>query len=87
MTVIDAVIRLVPGVLGDEQSSVDDSFSAGNRLLEYEQYTRPREFRGLQVPDVLLSGNHEAIARWRKQRSRERTEQHRADLLGEERTD
>lgn len=81
MVVIDAVVRLVPGVLGDEQSSVDDSFSSGNRWLEYEQYTRPREFRGLQVPDVLLSGNHEEIARWRKQRSRERTEQRRADLL------
>lgn len=81
MVVIDAVVRLVPGVLGDEQSSVDDSFSSGNRWLEYEQYTRPREFRGLQVPDVLLSGNHEEIARWRKQRSRARTEHRRADLL------
>jgi len=84
MTVIDAVIRLVPGVLGDEQSSVDDSFSSGNRLLEYEQYTRPREFRGLPVPEVLLSGNHEEIARWRKQKSRERTARYRADLLDDE---
>jgi tRNA (guanine37-N1)-methyltransferase len=82
MTIIDAVVRLIPGVLGDEQSSVDDSFSSGNRLLECEQYTRPREFRGLRVPDVLLSGNHEEIARWRKERSRERTESRRADLLG-----
>ena len=81
MTVIDAVIRLVPGVLGDEQSSVDDSFSTGNRGLEHEQYTRPREFRGLTVPEVLLSGDHGAIARWRKERGRERTEHRRADLL------
>lgn len=81
MVVIDSVIRLIPGVLGDEQSSVDDSFSSGNRLLEYEQYTRPREFRGLSVPDVLLSGNHQEIAKWRKQRSREITERRRADLL------
>jgi tRNA (guanine37-N1)-methyltransferase len=81
MVVIDSVIRLIPGVLGDEQSSVDDSFSSGNRLLEHEQYTRPREFRGLSVPDVLLSGNHQEIAKWRKQRSREITERRRADLL------
>lgn len=81
MVVIDSVIRLIPGVLGDEQSSVDDSFSSGNRLLEHEQYTRPREFRGLSVPDVLLSGNHQEIAKWRKQRSQEITERRRADLL------
>ncbi|MFM9068323.1 MAG: tRNA (guanosine(37)-N1)-methyltransferase TrmD [Planctomycetota bacterium] len=65
MVIIDAVLRLVPGVLGDEQSSVDDSFSSGNRLLEASQYTRPREFRGLRVPDVLLSGDQQEIARWR----------------------
>jgi tRNA (guanine37-N1)-methyltransferase len=81
MIVIDSVIRLVPGVLGDEQSCVDDSFSSGNRGLEYEQYTRPREFRGLSVPEVLLSGDHGAIARWRSERSRERTKSRRADLL------
>jgi tRNA (guanine37-N1)-methyltransferase len=81
MTIIDSVVRLLPGVLGDENSSVDDSFSRGNRLLEFPQYTRPREFRGLQVPEVLLSGNHEAIAAWRSEQSRLKTEQRRADLL------
>src|SRR4029078_12415224 len=64
MTVIDAVIRLIPGVLGDEESSQHDSFSTGNRLLEFAQYTRPREYRGHTVPEVLLGGNHEQIARW-----------------------
>ncbi len=81
MVLIDALIRLVPGVLGDEQSSVDDSFSSGNRLLESAQYTRPRAYRGHVVPEILLSGNHEAIAQWRKQQSLERTQQRRADLL------
>ena len=81
MVLIDAVIRLVPGVLGDECSSIDDSFSSGNRLLECAQYTRPREFRGWQVPDILLSGDHGAIARWRAEQSYERTRQRRADLL------
>ena len=81
MVVIDAVVRLVPGVLGDERSSHDDSFSSGNRLLEFAQYTRPREFRGHAVPDVLLSGNHVEIARWRQQQSLERTRQRRRDLL------
>ncbi len=81
MAVIDAVIRLVPGVLGDAESSGDDSFSGGDRLLECAQYTRPRQYRGLAVPEVLLSGNHEEIARWRRQNSRQRTEERRADLL------
>lgn len=81
MTIIDTVIRLLPGVLGDEQSSHTDSFSSGNRLLEHEQFTRPREYRGLGVPDVLLSGNHEEIARWREQSSRQRTAERRSDLL------
>jgi tRNA (guanine37-N1)-methyltransferase len=81
MVLIDAVIRLVPGVLGDECSSIDDSFSSGNRLLEFAQYTRPREFRGWPVPDILLSGDHGAIARWRAEQSYERTRQRRADLL------
>ncbi|MCE9608088.1 MAG: tRNA (guanosine(37)-N1)-methyltransferase TrmD [Planctomycetia bacterium] len=81
MVIIDACIRLIPEVLGDERSSADDSFSSGNRLLEFAQYTRPREFRGLAVPEVLLSGNHEAIARWRREGSLERTRQRRADLL------
>lgn len=84
MAIIDAVIRLVPGVLGDEQSSQDDSFSSGNRLLEFPQYTRPREFRGRAVPDVLLSGDHQAIARWREQQTLERTRQRRADLLAQD---
>lgn len=83
MTIIDSVIRLLPGVLGDEESSHADSFSRGNRLLEHEQYTRPREYRGLGVPDVLLGGNHEEIARWREERSRQRTAERRRDLLDE----
>jgi tRNA (guanine37-N1)-methyltransferase len=81
MVLIDALIRLVPGVLGDETSSVDDSFSSGNRWLECPQYTRPREFRGRQVPEILLSGDHGQIARWRKEQSYERTRQRRSDLL------
>jgi tRNA (guanine37-N1)-methyltransferase len=81
MVVIDAAIRMVPGVLGDEQSSWDDSFSRGNRLLEFPQYTRPAEFRGHRVPDVLLSGDHGEIAKWRNDQSRERTAQRRSDLL------
>ena len=81
MVLIDAVIRLIPGVLGDAQSSVDDSFSSGNRWLEGAQYTRPREYRGHVVPEVLLSGDHQAIARWRKEQSYKRTSKRRADLL------
>ncbi|MFI4874030.1 MAG: tRNA (guanosine(37)-N1)-methyltransferase TrmD [Blastopirellula sp. JB062] len=84
MTIIDAVIRLLPGVLGDETSSVDDSFSTGNRLLEFPQYTRPRVYRGLAAPDVLLSGDHAQIAAWRKEQSIERTKRRRADLLARE---
>ncbi len=81
MTVIDTVIRLVPGVLGDEQSHHMDSFSTGNRFLEYSQYTRPREYRGHEVPEVLLSGDHPKIAQWREQDSRQRTHERRPDLL------
>ena len=81
MVLIDALVRMVPGVLGDEFSTWDDSFSRGNRLLEYPQYTRPREFEGHTVPEVLLSGNHEAIDRWRKQKSLEKTVNRRSDLL------
>ena len=77
MAVIDATIRLVPGVLGDEQSSQEDSFSGDERLLEFAQYTRPREYRGLEVPEILLSGNHPEIARWRNENRRERTRQRR----------
>jgi tRNA (guanine37-N1)-methyltransferase len=80
MVIIDTVIRLVPGVLGDAESSRCDSFSTASRLLEFAQYTRPREFRGLQVPEVLLSGDHGEIARWREENSRQRTQARRADL-------
>lgn len=83
MVVIDAVVRFVPGVLGDQQSNLDDSFSGERRLLEYAQYTRPREYRGLEVPEVLLSGNHQEIARWREENRTQRTRQRRADLLDE----
>lgn len=75
MIVVDTVIRLLPGVLGDEQSSVDDSFSNAERSLEHAQYTRPREYRGHSVPDVLLSGDHQAIAQWRKAQREEKTRQ------------
>lgn len=79
MVVIDAVIRLVPGVLGDERSSEEDSFSTPEGLLEFAQYTRPREFRGHRVPDVLLSGNHQEIARWRREQSLLRTRRRRGE--------
>lgn len=72
MLVIDTVIRLIPGVLGDETSVADESHSTPGRI-EYPQYTRPRVFRGMEVPEVLLSGNHQAIADWREQQSRERS--------------
>ena len=81
MVIIDAVTRLLPGVLGDDESARDDSFSHG--LLEYPQYTRPAEFRGMKVPDVLLSGNHAQIARWRAEQARLRTRERRPDLLSE----
>lgn len=83
MVIIDAVIRFVPGVLGDEQSSGNDSFSGERRLLEFAQYTRPRTFRDLEVPPILLSGNHQEIARWREENSKQRTRARRADLLNE----
>jgi len=79
MVVIDAVTRLLPGVLGDDESSRDESFSAG--LLEYPQYTRPAEFRGLKVPDVLVSGNHAEIEKWRREQAKARTEKQRPDLM------
>lgn len=81
MLIIDAVVRLVPGVLGDPNSSLDDSFSRGNRLLEFPQYTRPRHYRGYDVPEVLLSGDHQRIAAWRAEQTRMRTASRRADLL------
>lgn len=86
MVLIDTLVRMVPGVLGDENSNIEDSFSRGNRLLEYPQYTRPREFRGHSVPDILLSGNHPAIETWRKEQSIQRTQQRRSDLLEQENT-
>ena len=76
---VDAVVRLLPGALGDEQSAADDSFSAD--LLEGPQYTRPAEFRDWKIPDVLLSGNHAEIAKWRKEQALKRTKQNRPDLL------
>jgi tRNA (guanine37-N1)-methyltransferase len=82
LVIVEAVARLLPGVLGNEMSAVDDSFAAGpGGLLEAPVYTKPASWRGLDVPDVLLSGNHGAIARWRAERSRERTAQRRPDLL------
>jgi tRNA (guanine37-N1)-methyltransferase len=79
VVLVDAVVRLLPGVLGHEQSAVDDSFSRG--LLEAPQYTRPAEFRSWKVPDVLLSGNHAEIERWRKEEAIKRTSENRRDLL------
>ena len=81
MVMVDSLIRMVPGVLGDEQSSWDDSFSRGNRILEHPQYTRPREFEGHAVPEVLLGGNHKEIDRWRAAKSLENTKLKRSDLL------
>jgi len=81
MVVVDAVTRLVPGVLGDMRALVDDSHVSG--LLEYPQYTRPAEFRGLCVPEVLLSGHHAKVARWRREQSLRRTLLFRPDLLEE----
>ena len=81
VVLIDAMVRLLPGVLGDEQSAADDSFSGG--LLEGPQYTRPADFRGWKVPEVLLSGNHAAIAAWRKEQAVQRTRKDRPDLLPE----
>lgn len=82
MLIIDTVIRLVPGVLGDETSSKYDSFNESG-MLEYPQYTRPREFQGMTVPEILLSGNHGLIAKWREQQSVDRTRQRRGSLPGE----
>lgn len=81
MVVIDAVTRLLPGVLGDDSSSAEESFS--ENLLEYPQYTRPADFRGMKVPEVLLSGDHGAVEEWRQEKAVERTAQRRPDLLKE----
>jgi tRNA (guanine37-N1)-methyltransferase len=79
MVLLDSVVRLVPGVLGSEESAVDDSHAAG--LLEYPQYTRPPEYRGWAVPEILLSGNHAQIAGWRREQAIKRTAERRPDLL------
>jgi tRNA (guanine37-N1)-methyltransferase len=79
MVMMDAVVRLLPGALGSETSAVYESFSEG--LLDYPQYTRPPDFRGMKVPEVLLSGNHAEIARWRKEAALEKTRRKRPDLL------
>ena len=81
---LDAIIRLLPGVLGNEISIKDESFS--NNLLEYPQYTKPQEYKNIKVPDVLLSGNHEKIAEWRREKSIEITEKNRPDLLKDKNT-
>ncbi|MEZ6105671.1 MAG: tRNA (guanosine(37)-N1)-methyltransferase TrmD [Pirellulaceae bacterium] len=80
MAIIEATARLIPGVLGDERSAVDDSFSSGNRGLEFPHYTRPRDYRGLTVPEILFSGDHGRIQSWREEQARQRTKQRRADL-------
>lgn len=80
MVIVDTVTRLIPGALGHEDSATEESFSRD--LLEYPQYTRPAEFRGMAVPEVLLSGNHAEIAKWRAEQSRLRTQERRPDLLG-----
>lgn len=81
MVMIDTLVRLVPGVLGDEQSNIEDTFSRGCRMLEHAQYTRPREYRGMRVPEVLVSGDHRQIARWRDEDSQRRTLARRSDLI------
>jgi tRNA (guanine37-N1)-methyltransferase len=78
MVLIDAVVRLLPGALGAQDGAADESFAGG--LLEYPQYTRPREFRGMTVPEILLSGNHQAIAAWRRRQREKRTQERRPDL-------
>jgi tRNA (guanine37-N1)-methyltransferase len=81
MVVIDAVARLVPGVVGEPESVVRESFE--ERLLDHPQYTRPAEFRGMKVPEVLLSGHHADIESWRRRMALERTRERRPDLLHE----
>jgi tRNA (guanine37-N1)-methyltransferase len=80
LVIIDASVRLIPGALGDDRSAEEESFSWG--LLDYPHYTRPREFQGMRVPDVLLSGNHKAIWRWRRKESLKKTLSKRPDLIG-----
>ncbi len=82
MTMTDAIMRLIPGVLSREESHQEDSFSTG--LLEHPHYTRPREYRGMEVPEVLLNGNHKLIEEWRREESLKRTRERRPDLLGDD---
>ena len=82
VVLVDAIVRLLPGVLGHQQSAADDSFSPESSGLEAPQYTRPAEFRGWKVPEVLLSGNHAEIEKWRKEQGLKRTRDNRPDLLG-----
>lgn len=81
VVVCDAVVRLIPGVLGCPNSLEEESFSEGHRMLEYPHYTRPEEFRGMKVPDVLVSGNHKKISEWRRRKAQEITKERRPDLL------
>jgi tRNA (guanine37-N1)-methyltransferase len=81
VVLVDAIVRLLPGALGHERSAEDDSFSSESSTLEAPQYTRPAEFRGWKVPEVLLSGNHAEIAKWRSEQAIKRTRQNRPDLL------
>ena len=82
IVIVDAVTRLLPGALGDEQSAEQESFSNG--LLEYPHYTRPAEFRGMKVPEVLLSGHHAEIEKWRQEQAKARTAERRPDLVGQQ---
>jgi len=79
MVIVDAVTRLLPGALGKDESALEESFSHG--LLEYPHYTRPAEYRGRKVPDILLSGHHAEIEKWRKEQAQTRTKERRPDLL------
>ena len=83
LVITEAVVRLIPGVLGNPDSLVEESHAPGHRLLEYPNYTKPPVWRGRQVPPILLSGNHAAIATWRREKALERTREHRPDLLEE----
>jgi tRNA (guanine37-N1)-methyltransferase len=86
MVILDGVTRLIPGALGAADGAADDSFSCEGRLLEGPQFTRPREFRGMSVPDVLCSGDHGAVATWRREQARQRTRDRRPDLWRETET-
>jgi tRNA (guanine37-N1)-methyltransferase len=85
MVVVETVARLVPGVVGDEQSLAEESFSG--EMLEYPQYTRPREYKGHEVPEVLLSGDHKKIEEWKRQEALKKTAKHRPDLYRRIKTD